>query len=98
MARIIGRAFLHFLLPANLAGLEIDTVDRPLVDVSRRFALTAKIETLFRRLAGDRADHRSQENVIAPDGRRTPTHPGNLSLPRYVLGSAPLVRKAWIFG
>src|SRR6185295_17776097 len=88
----------HFLLPANLAGLEVHAVDRPRVNVGRRFALAAEIQTFLGWFACDRAYDRSHKNAVAPDGRRAPAGSGNLSFPRDVIGRAPFIKEAWIFG
>src|SRR6185503_1694884 len=98
VARTVGRALLHFLLPANLACLEVHAVDRPRVNVSRRFAFAAEIQTLLGRFARDRAYDRSHKNAVAPDGRRTPAGPGDVGFPRDVFGGAPLIREVCIFG
>src|SRR5258708_24617916 len=97
MAWGIGNRLRGFLLPDDLAALDIHGVDRPAVLVFRRRTFATKVQALLRLFSITAVDDGGEINAIAPNDRRRPAHSGNVRLPEDIVRSAPLIGEFRIF-
>ena len=97
--RALRRAAMDLALPADFSGVDIEAVDHPAVLARRRVhPSSVEIDAGARLLLLGQRDHGRDEDPVAPDDRRAPAESGDVGLPGHVLGLAPAIRKARIFG
>src|SRR5262245_354744 len=91
-------AGVHLLLPADLAGLRVDIEDHPAVLVRRDRADFLRVEDACLHWSVSAGHHARDEDMVAPDDRRTPAAARDRRLPCHVLGRAPFFGQPRVVG